>query len=229
FRRLIEIAQGDYSPDEYRKRFPKFEGADTGDTPTQLFEKWVSERKPAQGTIENWQYFFAAMTERFKGRSAGSIMPDEAQDWIIGLANPTRSARTVNFTWLKAAKRIFKWAAKRKYIPRNPFVDAEITYPKKIKLRETQALLPGEQRLILKAATEVTDTNTPDTAARRWVPWLMAYTGARVGEITQLRKKDVIERDGINALRFTPDAGTVKTGRARVVPLHEHLIVQKFL
>jgi hypothetical protein len=51
FRRLIGIAQGDYSPDEYRKRFPKFEGADTGETPTQLFEKWVAERKPAAGTV----------------------------------------------------------------------------------------------------------------------------------------------------------------------------------
>ena len=28
--RIIRIAQGDYSPDAYRERFPKFEGADSG-------------------------------------------------------------------------------------------------------------------------------------------------------------------------------------------------------
>jgi integrase len=61
------------------------------------------------------------------------------------------------------------------------------------------------------------------------VPWLCAYTGARVGEIAQLRKADVIKRGGIHALKITPEAGTVKNARARVVPLHQHLIQQAFL
>ena len=58
------------------------------------------------------------------------------------------------------------------------------------------------------------------------MPWIAAYTGARAGEITQLRGMDVIEQDGVPAIRITPEAGTVKTGRARVVPLHEHLVEQ---
>jgi hypothetical protein len=68
--------------DGYAKRFPKFEATDAGDTPQQLFDKWVSERKPAYGTIESWSYVFAALQEKFGGRSAGSITPDEARDWI---------------------------------------------------------------------------------------------------------------------------------------------------
>ena len=75
----------------------------------------------------------------------------------------------------------------------------------------------------------MTDTGTPDAAARRWVPWLCAYSGARVGEITQMRGSDVIKRDGTHALLITPEAGTVKNRKARVVPLHEHLIEQGFL
>ena len=59
--------------------------------------------------------------------------------------------------------------------------------------------------------------------------WICAYTGARAGEITQLRGQDVIERDGIKAIKITPDAGPVKTKQARTVPLHEHLIEQGFL
>jgi integrase len=66
-------------------------------------------------------------------------------------------------------------------------------------------------------------------ATRRWVPWLCAYTGARVGEITQARSQDVAKVDGIWTLNITPEAGTVKTNRARVVPLHDHLIEQGFL
>jgi integrase len=73
------------------------------------------------------------------------------------------------------------------------------------------------------------DTTTSDGASRRWAPWLCAYSGARVGEITQLRGIDVVERDGAHALRITPEAGTVKGRKPRVVPLHEHLIEQGFL
>jgi integrase len=39
----------------------------------------------------------------------------------------------------------------------------------------------------------------------------------------------VIERDGIPALHFTPEAGSRKSGAAQAVPLHEHLIAQGFL
>jgi hypothetical protein len=70
------------------------------------------------------------------------------------------------------------------------------------------------------------------TACRRWVPWLRAYTRARVGELTQLRAGDVQARQGpagsIWVLRLTPDAGTIKTGRARTVPLHADLVHQEF-
>ena len=43
-RRLIRQAKGDYRDDKYAERFPKFEGEDKGETPQQLFDKWVSER-----------------------------------------------------------------------------------------------------------------------------------------------------------------------------------------
>ncbi len=140
-----------------------------------------------------------------------------------------RSAGTVAKTWLNASSTVFGWALRQKIVRRNPFADVPFEVPRKTKVRDTSALYADEQKLILKAALQIADTRTPDDAVKRWVPWLSAYTGARVGEITQLGKKDVIERDGIHAILITPDAGTVKTGYARAVPLHEHLIAQGFL
>ena len=186
-------------------------------------------KKPAQGTIESWRYVFAAMTKHFKDRSAASISPDEAQGWVKGLVGPGRSARTVDNTYIAASKTVFAWAVEHRHVPANPFVAVKITVPKAISARETKTFRPDERRMILKAALAVADTSTPDKATRRWVPWLCAYTGARVGEITQLRGSDVVTRDGIPALRITPDAGTVKGRKAREVPLHEHLIEQGFL
>ena len=157
--------------------------------------------------MENWQYVFRKMGEHFKDRSAASITPDEAQRWITGMISPSRRAGTVNNTWLNASHTVFGWAAKHKHIPRNPFADVNVTVPKRTKLRETQAFYPEEQRVILKAALGTADTTTPDGAARRWAPWLCAYSGARVGEITQLRGIDVVERDRaymLSALRRKP-------------------------
>jgi integrase len=70
----------------------------------------------------------------------------------------------------------------------------------------------------------------PETfAAKRWVPWLCAYTGARVGELAQLRKED-IQREGKHwTITITPDAGTVKNNEARTVVLHPHLIELGFI
>jgi integrase len=227
--RLLRISQGDYSPDEYVKRFPKFTGADTGETPWQLFERWAGEKKPSPSTIESWRPVFRAMGEHFKERSAASITTDEAQQWIRSLVTGGRSAQTVRKTWITASKTVFGWAATNKLLRTNPFKEVTVTVPRKVRLRETQAFMPEEWRIILKAALAVRDTSKSFEAAKRWVPWLCAYTGARPGEITQLRKSDVIERSGNHAIRITPEAGTVKTGKTRVVPLHEHLVAQGFL
>ena len=155
-RRLMRVADGDYSDDKYAERFPKFEGSDSGETPQQLFEAWVLERKPARSSVESWRYVFAAMTKHFKDRSAGSITADEAQDWISSLTGK-RSASTVRKNWITASKTVFGWALEHKRISRNPFAQVKITVPKKHRLRETQAFLPDEWRIILRASLAITN------------------------------------------------------------------------
>lgn len=44
------------------------------------------------------------------------------------------------------------------------------------------------------------------TAAKRWTPLLAAYTGARIGELVQLRAEDVRHEAGIDYIRITPEA-----------------------
>jgi integrase len=46
-----------------------------------------------------------------------------------------------------------------------------------------------------------------------------------MGELTQLRGADVVQQ----AIKLTPEAGTMKTRKPRTVPLHEHLVEQGFL
>jgi integrase len=228
-RRLIRLSEGDYSPDKYRERFPKLEGGNTGQTPTQLFARWVTERQPSANSIESWRYVFREMEKHFENRSAASLTTEEAQNWVRSLVKNPPSAQTVRRTYISASRTVFGWAVEHKHIAHNSFKQAKITVPKQRKNRETQAFRPEEYRVILKASLAIAKTSTAFEAAKRWVPWLLAYTGARPSEITQLRKQDVIEQDGIHALLLTPEAGSMKNNRARVVPLHEHVLAQGFL
>ncbi|WP_373379927.1 tyrosine-type recombinase/integrase [Cupriavidus nantongensis] len=53
---------------------------------------------------------------------------------------------------------------------------------------------------------------------------LLLHTGARIGEIAQLRKEDFQTRNGVVVIRISADAGTVKTQESeRIVPLAGHL------
>jgi integrase len=227
---LIRRGKGDWTEDTYPRQFPRFEanGA-TGLTPWSLFQRWQAASQPAPGTVDRWRSVFLKLEEDFPA-SAAAITPEEAQDWCSGLVGTGRSAGTVNIVWIGAARRVFGWALRQKLIPRNPFKEVvKLTVPRKIRKREGKAFNSDEIKIILRAALSITDPKTKAQSARRWVPWLCAYTGARAGEITQLRSVDVLEQDSVPAIRITPEAGTVKTRQPLTVPLHRHLIDQGFL
>ena len=86
---------------------------------------------------------------------------------------------------------------------------------------------------VLQASLEYEPSDNPNpsnresshiTAAKRWVPLLCAFTGARVTEMTQLRKEDLRKEGERWIIRITPDAGSVKTGQYRDVPLHQQIV-----
>lgn len=225
-------AEGDYSADAHLKELPEFSPAPqrhktTALTPWSLFEAYVAARQPGRSTVDRWRSVFLDLEKHFKGRPASNISPDDAHAWAEGLLTKERSARTVNDIWCAAARVVFGWAVKTKKLSSNPFVGAGVTQPRKVRTRETDEFTPDEARLILKASLDY-DDKRPFDAARRWVPWLCAYTGARGGEMTQLRGKDFRQQNGLWVIQITPEAGTVKTGKPRTVPLHEHLVDQGF-
>jgi integrase len=227
---LIRRAKGDYSEDPHPKEFPKLERtADPSLTPWALFERWVAEVKPAVSTVDRWRGVFLKLKDDFPTHSAAAFTPEEIREWLRGLINAERSAVTVRDVWKVAGRTVFGWAADQQLVSRNPFADVRITVPRKNIVRETKAFTAEEVKTILKAASVISRPRTPGEAAKRWAPWLCAYTGARAGEITQLRGIDVVTQDEIAAVRITPEAGTQKVRKSRTVPLHPHLVEQGFL
>jgi integrase len=175
---------------------------------------------------------FGSLRERFGDRDVASITTEEVQEWLDGLTTPERSAHVVEHIWMRSAKTVMRWCVKRKRLTANPFEGTTVAVPRaKPKLRERE-FHEEEWRTILRATLQPPPPRMEpyNAAARRWVPWICAYTGSRPGEACQLRGEDVHRHPGgFWTMRITPEAGAVKGNAARTVPLHEHLIDQGFV
>lgn len=226
---LARRARGDYSSDKHAEQFPRAEApTHTSLSPWTLFERWIEKAKPANATVDRWRSVFLKLQADFPTTTAAALLPEQMQEWANGLISEDRTAYTVSSVWVNSARTVFGWGVREKLVARNPFVGWRIKVPKKKTTRETKAFTTEEANTILSAALKM-GVRSKSSAAKRWGPWLAAYSGARMGEITQLRGVDIIEQDGIAAMKLSPEAGTVKTGTTRLVPLHEHVIAQGFL
>lgn len=136
------------------------------------------------------------------------------------------SARGINKNDLVAASSVFRWASGRsggQLLLGNPVTGITLDEPRIVAQRE-RTFRDHEIAAILSAASAVKpdDQNPTRAAARRWCPWLAAYLGARIAELTNLEKRDIRTETGIAVM----DLRVIKTGEPRTVSLHPHLIEQ---
>lgn len=239
-------AAGDFTPDPKAKRFPAWhkdgeQGADASGSIalTGLVAAWWTEAKAAgrkPSTHESYSNTVAALVALLGHDDAARVTPEDVirfKDHRLASVHPRTgkpiSAKTVKDSDLSGLKTLFGWAVVNRKLPSNPATGVTIKVGKPIKLR-SKGFTDAEARAILSAASKVVRRGErPETgAAKRWVPWLCAYTGARVGEMAQLRKQDLRQEDGRWVVTITPEAGTVKTNEAREVVLHPHLVEQGF-
>jgi integrase len=200
-----------------------------------MLEGWWKEaqatgRKPS--THESYSNTVAGLVAFLGHDDAKLVTPDDIvrfKDHRLASINPRTgrpiSAKTVKDSDLSGLKTLFGWTVSNRRLTTNPVTGITIKLGKPQKLRG-KGLTEVEAQAILQAALKVTRGGEASGTfeAKRWVPFLAAYTGARVGELAQLRKQDVRKEDGHWTIHLTPEAGTIKTNEARTVVLHSHLV-----
>lgn len=204
-----------------------------------LFADYVASREAigrGKGIRKRWEPVFADLRKFISHDDARRLTKQNLLEWRDARLKML-SAKTVGDVYLASVRTVLKWAVENDRLEANVAEKVRQEVPRKQRTRE-QGFTDAEAKVILRAARDYvptaadnpSNTEAPETtAAKRWAPFLCAFTGARIAEITQVRKQDFRIEGGARIMRITPDAGSVKTGEFRDVPLHPQLAELGFL
>ncbi|CAA2100544.1 Tyrosine recombinase XerC [Methylobacterium bullatum] len=222
---LKRQAAGDYTPDPLEGRFPAVASPSTATAISDVFDRWKAEAKPSASTVTTWRGVIGSFTAYLKHDDITWVSDADVIRWKDALVAEGKRPRTINDSHLAALKAVMNYAKRNRIIATNPADGIRVKATK----RAGERMLPYEDgevaRLLAIAARE-------PHPAKRWLPWLAAFTGARIGELAQAWGNQVREIDGIAVLeiRPSPDGGTLKNeGSERVIPLHPILVEAGFV
>ncbi len=215
---------GDYRPDPMRERFPPFE-KQPHLTLTELFERWKSEVKPAPSTLMTWRGVLNNLKTHLGHENVRIITDADVIRWKDALVAKGLKSRTIKDSYLGCLRAIFNFAVENKLISKSPIENVKVAYRKNSEQRQLPYNDEEVARLLWLAKQE---TNP----ARRWLPWLTALSGARIGELARLWGEEIKIENGVHFMQIkaAPDGGSLKTHNSeRQVPLHPALINDGFL
>lgn len=195
-----------------------------------IFDGYLRERQPSPATIKRWRPVITHLVDYLGHDEPRSISADDIIDWKEALARQGASGRTIREVYLAAAKVVFAWGVENRKLDANPAAGVSVRVPRRHRPRGPSFTSAEAHTILLASLSRDQGKISREHAlARRWIPWMCAYSGARVGEIAQMRGRDIMEMEGIWVMLITPEAGSTKSGQARIVPLHPHLVEQGLL
>ncbi|TGE01427.1 tyrosine-type recombinase/integrase [Methylobacterium nonmethylotrophicum] len=231
--RMKRASQFDWSEDPAEARFPKIDPGDTKKRPTtaptsvsfnELFDRWVRETDPRPSTRATWRGNIDRLIEFLEHDNIARVTKKDIIAWKDWLVARGLKSKTISASYLSCVKTLYNFAVANSLHTENPAKGVKISGSS----RAGDSKLPYEDAEIAK----LLDLAMRESVSyRRWVPWLIVLTGARVGEICQLWGSHIRTIDGINVISIeeTEDGGTLKPSAERIVPIHPALIEAGFL
>lgn len=191
-----------------------------------LVDVWAKVRSATKSrSVKKYGSRLREFSAFLKHDDALAVASKDLRRWRDHLKAAGRSAKTINDDCVGVVLTVFRVAAAEEVIPVFPFAGS-------FALKEEAGKSKRRPYEDDEAARVLAAARNEKTVVLRWTPWLMAYTGARVGEMAQLRREDVKERDGIHYLAITDqgeEQSTKTESSVRAVPLHPAVIAEGFL
>jgi integrase len=188
-----------------------------------LLDGWAKEKKPGQKTLYDWTRVVGQLEEFLGHSDAGRIKSSDLNRWKAALIEKGLRAKTIRDGRIAPIRAILQWGVDNDRLTANPAARIILGVKQKAGERK-RSYTEEEAQKILTAARK------QRAAPLRWLPWLSAFTGARIAELSQIRKEDISRVEDVWCIRITPEAGSIKTlSSERLVPIHSALIKEGFL
>ncbi|WP_162910300.1 site-specific integrase [Azohydromonas sediminis] len=198
-----------------------------------VFKRWKGIRQRSPDTVAACERALSLFEGKFGQVPVQQItrpMGDEVRAWLQTLGTSSKTAH-IRLTYLKS---LLVYAYRDlELIPRQPWEGLDIDYrtekPRKPWTEEEMRALFG---LPLFQSYQLPKHSKAGGAAAYWVPILGLYTGARVGELCQLRVVDI--ENGKNgafiSINEEAEGARVKSAAGiRRVPIHSEVVRLGFL
>jgi integrase len=220
-------ARGDWTPDTGLFRYPEAISAapakPADPLPAEdLLTAWAAETRPAASTQKKYAGAFRQVARVLGFDDLRRVTKEDVVKLKEARLGEGRDPGTVADEIL-AAGTVCKWGATNGKLADNPFAGLAPRATRRGPKSRTP-YTDAEAAAILKAARK-------ETGWRRWLPWLLAFSGARLSEVADMRRRDVREDGGVWVLDFVPLPGRAGKNDVfqRMVPLHPAVIAEGFL
>jgi len=199
-----------------------------------VFDQWKRAKDRSQDSLDACERALELYEQQTGNPPLHELRRDqgaEFRNWLLTQGFASSTARD-KLNWVKS---LLKYAYRDlEWLQRHPWEGLDIEERTENKRRPWTASqvkaffgLPLFQLYELPKATQKNGGS-----AAYWIPLLGLYTGARIGELCQLRMVDVVTRDGVACISINDEAegSTVKTEAGiREVPIHSELLRLGFL
>lgn len=141
-------------------------------------------------------------------------------------ASHLMSIKTIN-TMLGCYSELFKWALKNGYTSTNVFDGMLLKDTRKARALRSPFTPNDLKKLFSDSAI-----NNPRKGWQKWLPVLGLYTGARLNELCQLQRKDILQLEGYWCISINDEGDTQmlkSVSSKRVIPVHKKLIELGFI
>ncbi|MCP3404469.1 hypothetical protein [Bradyrhizobium sp. CCGB01] len=189
----------------------------------------------AASTLERWRPVIQEFKDWAKDSNLAKVTKKQVIDWKNALLQQVRIGRDVRRRAPRTVKDVHPAALKaacqidEDKLAVNPVAGVVVRNVETERDDDEKGFSDKHARTILAATLQKGSRllSGEMTAASRWIPWIRAYTGARVNEITSLLPSDIVTVQGVLCFSLPKERGKGK--RKRIVPIHSHLIEQGLL
>ena len=142
---------------------------------------------------------------------------------ILSFSDRPVSINTVNNN-LSRLSTFFNYAVRREFLDKNYTEGMKIKNPVRVD-KEREAFTKSDLESLFN--NQLYNKDQQDKEYQFWLPILALFTGARIGELSQLYLEDIKEEGGIHYLDInsnTPDKSLKNASSCRIVPLHPFIV-----